>query len=295
MEEAAKIFSVPDFVGDCCKAIASRVRGAVASVPFDDFHKNSAKIIRSSVFGLDEDGKVRSQFAFPQNCLAITSIDIQSVEPVDQRTRDALQKSVQLAIEITTNSQEATARQEAERLEQEAQGRLERQKLVDEAEAEKARRDLLELQASSAAVESTGQAKAEAQSRAEAARIEGEAAVEQAKLKAEASNIEANSELMRLKEARSAELEYVKAQNTLEIQKSKDLAGIETEKFKNMVEAIGRETIKDMANAGPATQAKLLSGLGIKSTLITDGNSPINLFTTANGLLGPMIKGSEQE
>lgn len=37
-------------------------------------------------------------------------MDIQSVEPVDQRTRDALQKSVQLAIEITTNSQEATAR-----------------------------------------------------------------------------------------------------------------------------------------------------------------------------------------
>lgn len=32
------------------------------------------------------------------------------MEPVDQRTRDALQKSVQLAIEITTNSQEATAR-----------------------------------------------------------------------------------------------------------------------------------------------------------------------------------------
>ena len=42
----------------------------------------------------------------------ITSVDIQSVEPVDQRTRDALQKSVQLAIEITTNSQEATARYE---------------------------------------------------------------------------------------------------------------------------------------------------------------------------------------
>ena len=38
-EEAAKLFSVPDFVGDACKAIASRVRGAVASVQFDDFHK----------------------------------------------------------------------------------------------------------------------------------------------------------------------------------------------------------------------------------------------------------------
>lgn len=36
---AAKLFSIPDFVGDACKAVASRVRGAVAGVPFDDFHK----------------------------------------------------------------------------------------------------------------------------------------------------------------------------------------------------------------------------------------------------------------
>lgn len=84
-------------------------------------------------------------------------------------------------------------RHEAERLEQEAKGRLERQKITDEAEAERARKELLELQAQSAAVESTGQAKAEAQSRAEAARIEGEAAVQQAKLKAEAAKIEAVS------------------------------------------------------------------------------------------------------
>ena len=62
------------------------------------------------MFGLDENHKVRNKFEFPANNLNITSVDIQSVEPVDQRTRDALQKSVQLAIEITTNSQEATAR-----------------------------------------------------------------------------------------------------------------------------------------------------------------------------------------
>jgi major vault protein len=85
------------------------------------------------------------------------------------------------------------SRHEAERLEQEAKGRLERQKISDEAEAEKARKELLELQANSAAVESTGQAKAEAQSRAEAARIEGEAAVDQAKLKSQAMKIEAVS------------------------------------------------------------------------------------------------------
>uniref|UniRef100_A0A8C9PI07 Major vault protein n=1 Tax=Spermophilus dauricus TaxID=99837 RepID=A0A8C9PI07_SPEDA len=119
-QEAAKLFSVPDFVGDACKAIASRVRGTVASVTFDDFHKNSARIIRTAVFGFEtsevkgSDGmslpKPRDQAVFPQNGLVVSSVDVQSVEPVDQRTRDALQRSVQLAIEITTNSQEAAAK-----------------------------------------------------------------------------------------------------------------------------------------------------------------------------------------
>nr|XP_054749262.1 major vault protein [Lytechinus pictus]XP_054749263.1 major vault protein [Lytechinus pictus] len=283
---SAKLFSVPDFIGDACKAIASRIRGAVAGVQFDDFHKNSAKIIRASVFGFDEKNKVRESFLFPQNSLVITSIDIQSVEPVDQRTRDALQKSVQLAIEITTNSQEAAARHEAERLEQEARGRLERQKILDEAEAEKSRKELLELQANSAAVESTGQAKAEAQSRAEAARIEGEAAVDQARLKAEAAKIESESELQRLTNAREAETKYVKEQNALEVNKAKQMSDIETERFRNMVQSIGADTIKAMAMAGPEMQVKLLSSLGLKSTLITDGSTPINLFNTAQGLLG---------
>lgn len=287
-EDKKKIFSVPDFIGDACKAIASRIRGAVASVAFDDFHKNSAKIIRTSVFGVDENGKVRPKFVFPANNLVITSIDIQSVEPVDQRTRDALQKSVQLAIEITTNSQEATAKHEAERVEQEAKGRLERQRINDEAQAEKARKSLLELQAASAAVESTGQAKAEASARAEAAQIEGEAAVKQAQLRAQAAEIEAASELERLRKAREAELAFIREQNEIEIHKSKELSSVETDKFKKMVDAIGSETLVSISQAGPEMQVKMLQSLGIKSTLITDGNSPINLFNTANGLIGQL-------
>ncbi|XP_043091171.1 major vault protein isoform X1 [Puntigrus tetrazona] len=289
--EAAKataLFSVPDFVGDACKAIASRIRGAVASVQFDDFHKNSNRIICSAVFGFDEKLAVRSSLRFNQNGLVISSVDIQSVEPVDQRTRDALQKSVQLAIEITTNSQEAAARHEAERLEQEARGRLERQKITDQAEAEKARKELLELEAQSAAVESTGAAKAEAQSRAEAARIQGEAAVEEAKLKAEAQKIEADAELARLCKAREQELGYKKEMDNLEIGKQQKLAEIESRRFKELMENLGTETLKEMARAGPELQVKLLQSLGLKSTLITDGSSPINLFTTANGLLGAL-------
>ncbi|XP_027381301.1 major vault protein-like [Bos indicus x Bos taurus] len=295
-QETAKLFSVPDFVGDACKAIASRVRGAVASVTFDDFHKNSARIIRTAVFGFETQEtkgpdtmalpQPRDRAVFPQNGLVVSSVDVQSVEPVDQRTRDALQRSVQLAIEITTNSQEAAAKHEAQRLEQEARGRLERQKILDQSEAEKARRELLELEALSTAVESTGTAKAEAESRAEAARIEGEGAVLQAKLKAEALAIETEAELERVKKVRELELLYARAQLELEVSKAQQLAEVEVKKFKQMTEALGPSTIRDMAVAGPEMQVKLLQSLGLKSTLITDGSTPINLFNTALGLLG---------
>ncbi|XP_070836392.1 major vault protein [Chaetodon trifascialis] len=286
--QAAALFSVPDFVGDACKAIASRVRGAVASVQFDDFHKNSNRIICSAVFGFDEKLAVRPSLRFSQNNLVISSVDIQSVEPVDQRTRDALQKSVQLAIEITTNSQEAAARHEAERLEQEARGKLERQRITDQAEAERARKELLELEALSAAVESTGAAKAEAQSRAEAARIQGEAAVNEAKLKAEAQRIEAEAELQRLAKAREQELNYKKQMDILEVDKQKSLAQIESERFGQLVASLGSDTLQEMARAGPELQVKMLQALGLKSTLITDGVTPINLFNTAKGLLGAL-------
>lgn len=85
------------------------MRGAVASSSFDDFHKNSSEIIRFAVFGRDSNGEIKEkvrqplmtctlvcfaltsiatwQFVFPNNKLVITNIDIQSVEPVDQRTR----------------------------------------------------------------------------------------------------------------------------------------------------------------------------------------------------------------
>ncbi|KAL3314891.1 hypothetical protein Ciccas_006482 [Cichlidogyrus casuarinus] len=285
-EESAKLFSVPDFIGDACKAIASRVRGTVAAVQFDDFHKNSARIIRSSVFGLDDNQRVRDQFLFPQNNLLITSIDVQSVEPVDQRTRDSLQKSVQLAIEITTNSQEAAARHEAERLEQMARGRLERQKIDDEAAAERQRRELVELQVQSAALESTGQAKAEAQSRAEASRIEGQAGVEAAKFKSQALDIEAEAELTRLKQAREAELDYLKAKDELKLKKHKDLVDMEVEKFARMMSSLGPDNLRQIACAGPNQDIRMLKALGLNSTLITDGSSPINLLQTAQGLIG---------
>merc|ERR1712146_469393 len=148
-------------------------------------HKNSARIIRASVFGMNDKGKVGDHFKFKANNLVITNIDIQSVEPVDVETRKSLQRSVQMAIQITTNSQEAAARHSALREEEEAKGYLEQQRLENLAKSEESKKRLLELQAESAAVETSGQARA-AKSKAEARNIEGRAAVTQAELEAQA-------------------------------------------------------------------------------------------------------------
>jgi len=283
-KEIAKIFSSPDFTGDLCKAAGSLVRGAVAAASFDEFHKNSTDLIKTAIFG-NVDEHDTCAYKFDANNLVITNVDVQSVEPIDQRTRDALQKSVQLAIEITTKSQESSARHDADRKDQQAKGALERQKIHDEAQAERSRIDLLTLQAQSAAVEATGQATAEAQARAEAARIEAEAEVKQAKLKSDATTIAFEADLEQLISQQKSEIEHLQQINDLEIDRAQQLAKIETGKFKEIVGAIGAETIQSIAEAGPEMQIKLLKALGLKSFLITDGNSPINLFNSGNGLI----------
>jgi major vault protein len=285
-EAAAKIFNVRDFVGDACKALASRVRGAVAAETFDNFHKHSAQIIRNSIFGMDLSGKIKGKFVFAANNLCITNVDIQSVEPVDARTRESLQKSVQLAIEITTNSLEARAKHKAKKEEEEAKGRLERQQIENQSHSETARRELLELQSKSSAIEAQGAAVADAKARAESATIAGEAAVRQAQLRAQAMKVESEAKLESLQMQQKAALEHQREVDALEIQRQRDLQAIEAKKFDEIVTAIGPDTIAKIAQAGPEMQAKLLGGLGLQGFLVTDGKNPINLFQTANGLVG---------
>jgi major vault protein len=66
---------VKDFVGDACKRISSRIRGAVSAISFDNFHKNSTEIIQNAVHKRDENGNFLP-FFIPANNLYITQVDI---------------------------------------------------------------------------------------------------------------------------------------------------------------------------------------------------------------------------
>lgn len=79
--EKIRIFNVKDFVGDACSAFASKVRGEVAGISFEQFHKNSAFIIRKAIFGLKEDSqstkpKINDDLVFANNDLIVTNVDI---------------------------------------------------------------------------------------------------------------------------------------------------------------------------------------------------------------------------
>ena len=87
-----------------------------------------------------------------------------------------------------------------------------------------------------------------------------------------------------------AEVNQKKRLYELETNKAREFARIETTKFKQIIDAVGRETLIAISKAGPEMKVKLLESLGLKGYLITDGKSPVNLFNTANGLIGNLTK-----
>lgn len=102
-------------------------------------------------------------------------MDIQIVEPVDDKTKQSLQKLVNLAIEITTKMQEAEAKKQADKNEQEAKAALKKREIEDLALAEKERGELYNLQAEVESIKNAGQTKAEAKAKAQEMEIVGKA------------------------------------------------------------------------------------------------------------------------
>lgn len=283
-EDCNKVFKVRDFVGDACKTIASRIRGAVSAYSFEHFHQHCADIIKAAVFGRKGD-EIKSSLRFSANNLVISNVDIQSVEPTDDRTKDLLRKSVTMAIQITTDANKARAEHEAKKEEQQARGQLKLLKIIESIDVEREQIRLAQLKCMTREVEITKKAETEALSLAKAAKIKLESLVSQTELEVKAKNIERDTEISNIREQNEIDIKHKRALSELEVKKARELAQIETSKFKQIMDAIGRDTIVSMARAGPELQGRLLKGLGLKGFMVMNSKNPINLFSTANGFL----------
>ncbi len=172
-EECQKMFQVPDFVGDVCKSIASRIRGAISGVTFEDFHKKRKDLIQNAVFGVNSDGTPKSEYFLKTNNLCVTSVDVQNPEPIDPRMKESLFRAQTLNIDITTRTSELNAHHHALMQEEQSTGRLKIQKFNDQAKSEEARKELLMLKAENEGIKMKGNAIAQANAAAEAELIQG--------------------------------------------------------------------------------------------------------------------------
>jgi major vault protein len=54
------------------------------------------------------------------------------------------------------------------------------------------------------------------------------------------------------------------------------------------VDCLGRDTLVQLAKAGPEAQAEILGSLGLKGYMIMDSTNPVNLFNSASGIIGSL-------
>jgi major vault protein len=285
LNDCRKIFTVNDFVGDACKNLAAKIRGAVSTVTFENFHNYSQNLVKTAVFGTDENNIALTSLKFESNNLLITNVDIQSQEPCDEKTRDNLSQSTDLSIQFINQSQKDESDHKQLINTEESQGKLKLQKLEDDTHAERENTKLLIKKVATEAVKTSGDLTARAHAIAKGNEIQGNSLIDQAKLKVQALDIEVLSSLIEEEENIKEDIKKKEQIVDLELEKLTKLSQIEVEEFQKTIQAIGKETIIAMAKAGPETQAKLLKSLGIKSFLISDGKNPINLFNTAKGIL----------
>lgn len=274
-----KMFSIQDFIGIAAKTIASRIRGIVSSVEYNEFHHNYSNIVKQAVFGKN------GFYLFPENDFKVMECDVKSQSIKDEEIREKLKNNTSMAIELKTRANELKYELQRKTIEEESKGKLVLQKLKDETRAADAQINLQRLKAQSDAIKEVGEKIAAAKAQSEGSRIKGDAVKSQAEFNASAYDIETEMIISGL-QMQNAEI-YDKQRETDEmlVDKTRKTSEIETQKFKQLVGAIGRETILAMSKSGPENRAKLLKGLGLEGYLVTDGKTPINLFSAANGLV----------
>lgn len=283
-ESLLKIFSVRDCIGEMCSIMASRVRGAVAELTLNDFHKSSARTIRKSVMGTSPEGKISDKFLFENNLLAISNVDIKNISTKDKVTKEKLQVTVNKAIEMTTKSQEEEAKAQAEAKEQEAKSILQRKINDNNQQLEELKRPLYELKSKTQTISETGAEEALAKAKAISQQIDSQSKISIAKNNKELLNIKNQFEIEMERLNHHINLEYSKEKNKIELNEKRILSDIETSKFDLIIKSIGQDTLVKISQAGPEAQLKLLQGLGLEGFIMTEGNNPINLFNFANDI-----------
>lgn len=276
-----KLFQINDFIGITCKTVASRIRGAVSKIPYNEFHHNYSTIVHKAVFGAS------SEYIQSENNFVLTSCDVKSLEPYEVEIREKLKKNTAQAIDLKTKGSELEYLLKQKILEEDSRGQLEIQRLVNETMAAEKRVDLDKLTVESEAIMKVGEQVSKAKAEAEGMKIKGNGELKQSEWSANSYGVETETLIKSMELENKKEENKKQQEDNMEIDTSRKIADIEITKFKSLLAAIGTDTIIAMAKSGPENKARMLKSLGLGGYLVTDGKTPINLFGAAEGLIAP--------
>ncbi|OAF70080.1 Major vault protein [Intoshia linei] len=265
--------------------LSSMIRSAIASVSFDHFHKNSSSIIRKSIFGVDEKGIIKNKLKFSTNRLVISGVDIRSVTPCDKLINEALQKSVELAIDITTKTQAAAARHAAQRAEQKANGILMQTKILNQSKIAKNKNKLLELQHETEIIKSMGNSRAECLAEMERSKIFHNANIEFAEYETNLKNLQENFDRSKQQMNKKLTNDHLKAISQTEYEFRVKQIKIENEAIRLRSEALGKEAIGELADAKSIYNTDIIKAMNLKTTIIMNPNDQIDLISTVDRLI----------
>jgi len=274
-----RIFSVHDYIGITCKTVASRIRGAVSSIAYNDFHSKNAAFVKNAIFGS------KAECFFPENNFMLNQCDVKQIEPKDLDIRENLKKTNAKSLDLKTKATELEYNLLAQQQEEQSRGELEVRALADKTEAAQKRVELDIMQVKSKKIELSGVEKAKAEAQRESNRITGESKLIQSESLGQSYKIETQSLVKSMQMQNTRIEDTTREADNMEINTARKVKDIEVKKFTQLVKSLGVSTIVEMARSGPKQKAEMLQNLGLEGYLVTDGATPINLFGAAEGLL----------
>lgn len=281
-DKKKKIFAVRDPIGEMCSILSSKVRAAVAEMTLNKFHQNSARVTRLAVMGQNSNGKINDNIIFDNNLLTISNVDIKNISTKDEATKEKLKVTVNLAIELITRSQEEQAKRQADTKDQEAKSFLQRKVIEDNSLAEDLKKKLFDLTAQTKSIEESGKKEAESKAQVSSTIISSQSNIKISTYNKDILLTKNKYKHQIEKMEHDIKLQYEKEKNNIELTAKQKISDIQTKKTQDIIDTIGRDVLIQISQAEPEAQLNLLKSLGLEGFIMTDGNSPINLFNFAN-------------
>ena len=122
------MFSIEDLIGYASETIASMLRGIAAQHDFEYFHANSAEIIKSVVFGNQDQREFENGFV-------IFAVDIKQITPLDPNIAEKLNIAISNNMDVYVK-----------KIQQKAELDAKKQVIESEKIIETQRKELLEIQ-----------------------------------------------------------------------------------------------------------------------------------------------------